>query len=179
MFRTAMVIAASIVAALLGCFIACIITRAFLGQPDYEESIAFASSSPATPEPEPRVQSERPPAYTDVLREQGPKDEGSEAAQAEQTGQQTNSVSSIPRDESDNEKEQGIGSSTGQHEDMDVTRAGTSAKRTLEDVSNEDAEPERTTGGEPATKAATLRRPSLRFKPNIAAGTRPPPKPPS
>ncbi|XP_037525904.1 uncharacterized protein LOC119402984 [Rhipicephalus sanguineus] len=70
MFRTAMVIAASIVAALLGCFIACIITRAFLGQPDYEESIAFASSSPATPEPEPRVQSERPPAYTDVLREQ-------------------------------------------------------------------------------------------------------------
>ncbi|XP_037529452.1 uncharacterized protein LOC119406790 [Rhipicephalus sanguineus] len=119
----------------------------------------------------------RGPIFTPLSK--GPKDEGSEAAQAEQTGQQTNSVSSIPRDQSDNENEQGIGSSTGQPEDMDVTRAGTSAKRTLEDVSNEDAEPERTTGGEPATKAATLRRPSLRFKPNIAAGTRPPPKPPS
>ncbi|KAL1467198.1 hypothetical protein MTO96_042335 [Rhipicephalus appendiculatus] len=66
-----MIVAASIVAALLGCFIACIITRTFLGQSDNEESIAFASSSsPATPESHPRVRSERPPDYTDVLREQ-------------------------------------------------------------------------------------------------------------
>uniref|UniRef100_A0A6M2D8D8 Uncharacterized protein n=1 Tax=Rhipicephalus microplus TaxID=6941 RepID=A0A6M2D8D8_RHIMP len=70
-FRTAMIISASIVAALLGCFIAGVITRAFMSQPDHEESIAFASSSStAMPEPEPRVQQERPPAYTDILREQ-------------------------------------------------------------------------------------------------------------
>ncbi|KAL3191506.1 hypothetical protein MRX96_059753 [Rhipicephalus microplus] len=70
-FRTAMIISASIVAALLGCFIAGVITRAFMSQPDHEESIAFASSSStAMPEPEPRVRQERPPAYTDILREQ-------------------------------------------------------------------------------------------------------------
>ncbi|XP_037581943.1 uncharacterized protein LOC119465219 isoform X2 [Dermacentor silvarum] len=69
MFRTAMIISASVIAALLGCFIACVITRAFLGRSDNEESIAFASST-ATPEPGPRFQLERPPAYTDVQRQQ-------------------------------------------------------------------------------------------------------------
>ncbi|XP_075728571.1 uncharacterized protein LOC119187305 isoform X2 [Rhipicephalus microplus] len=70
-FRTAMIISASIVAALLGCFIAGVITRAFMSQPDHEESIAFASSSStAMAEPEPRVRQERPPTYTDILREQ-------------------------------------------------------------------------------------------------------------
>ncbi|KAL1481703.1 hypothetical protein MTO96_034275 [Rhipicephalus appendiculatus] len=122
----------------------------------------------------------RGPVFTPLSK--GPKDEGSEAAQAEQTGrlsQQTKSMSSVPRDEKGNEDEQAIGSSTGQPDDMDVTSAGTSAKRPLEDVSREDAGPERTTGGEPAAKTATLRRPGLKFMPNIAAGTRPPPKPPS
>ncbi|XP_075532147.1 uncharacterized protein LOC142564851 isoform X1 [Dermacentor variabilis] len=68
-FRTVMIISASVIASLLGFFIACVITRAFLGRSDHEESIAFASS-PGTPVTEPRVLAERPPAYTDILREQ-------------------------------------------------------------------------------------------------------------
>ncbi|XP_077493171.1 uncharacterized protein LOC144104181 isoform X2 [Amblyomma americanum] len=69
MYRMAMIIAASVIAALLGCFLACVIAKTFLSRAEPEDTASLVSTS-STVERTPGIQAERPPAYSEVLSQQ-------------------------------------------------------------------------------------------------------------